>query len=343
MSAGLPYGWKLKESKSKPGVIYYITPEGKSQWTEPSEKQIQAAKRAEKKSSSGSSSNKRSRTDTSSSSSSSSSKRNKAVPKKVRASHILVKHEQSRNPKSWRQEDTIVRTEAEARERIVEIRKNLVQQVGESNGTAEEKTKRLANFATVAQTESDCSSYKRGGDLNFFTFEKMDSTFSQKTFALKYGEISQPFKSASGIHISIRTDEGGDEGGGGSSSSSSSSSGSSEEVQVLHLLKKHTESRRPEREGKKITRTKEDAINEIKELMFGLQEVEDTDELESTFRQFAESESDCSSRRNGGDLGLFGKGKMQPSFEKASFDLAIGKMSAIIETASGVHLILRIK
>jgi NIMA-interacting peptidyl-prolyl cis-trans isomerase 1 len=26
---GLPFGWKLRESKSRPGVVYYITPSGK--------------------------------------------------------------------------------------------------------------------------------------------------------------------------------------------------------------------------------------------------------------------------------------------------------------------------
>jgi peptidyl-prolyl cis-trans isomerase NIMA-interacting 1 len=329
MSSGLPFGWKLKESKSRPGVVYYITPNGSSQWTEPSEKQIQAAKAAHKKHQS----NKRSRNDSSSSSSTSSSNSSHKKAKiggKVRASHILVKHVGSRNPSSWRQEGKIVRTESQAYERINKIRNNLVTTVGESNGSANDIEKRKAEFQGVAKVESDCSSHKHGGDLNYFTYDKMDPAFSAVSFGLKFGEISQPFKSASGIHIVLRTDD----------------ITEPKEVQVLHILKKHTQSRRPMREGKPITRTKEEAISEINELLEGLKQIENesSDELESMFRQFATNESDCSSRRDGGDLKMFGRGKMQPSFEKASFSLKVGGLTnKYIETASGVHIILRIK
>jgi peptidyl-prolyl cis-trans isomerase NIMA-interacting 1 len=40
---------------------------------------------------------------------------------------------------------------------------------------------------------------------------------------------------------------------------------------------------------------------------------------ESTFKELAEQESDCSSAKKGGDLGYFGKGQMQPSFEAAAY------------------------
>jgi len=34
--------------------------------------------------------------------------------------------------------------------------------------------------------------------------------------------------------------------------------------------------------------------------------------------------------------------KMQPAFEKASFALKVGQLSEIVETSSGVHVILRL-
>lgn len=37
------------------------------------------------------------------------------------------------------------------------------------------------------------------------------------------------------------------------------------------------------------------------------------------FEDIASTYSDCSSAKRGGDLGYFGKGQMQPSFEKAAF------------------------
>ena len=57
--------------------------------------------------------------------------------------------------------------------------------------------------------------------------------------------------------------------------------------------------------------------------------------------ELAMSESDCSSARKKGDLGMFGKGQMQKEFEDAAFALKPGEISGIVETASGVHLIER--
>lgn len=123
-----------------------------------------------------------------------------------------------------------------------------------------------------------------------------------------------------------------------------SSGARGDEVRVLHLLKKHKGSRRPSSWRKKsITISKEEAIEELRELVSILQEVQDDPkELRATFEELAKTESDCSSSKRGGDLGFFGKKKMQPAFEKASFALKIGQMSDIVETSSGVHVILRL-
>jgi peptidyl-prolyl cis-trans isomerase NIMA-interacting 1 len=62
---------------------------------------------------------------------------------------------------------------------------------------------------------------------------------------------------------------------------------------------------------------------------------------QATLGELALSESDCSSARKRGDLGYFGKGDMQKEFEDAAFALKPGEISAIVETASGLHLIER--
>ena len=45
--------------------------------------------------------------------------------------------------------------------------------------------------------------------------------------------------------------------------------------------------------------------------------------------------------QRGGDLGEFGRGQMQKPFEDATFALAVGEMSGVVDTDSGVHVILR--
>lgn len=108
-------------------------------------------------------------------------------------------------------------------------------------------------------------------------------------------------------------------------------------VRVRHLLIKHRDSRKPSSwKDEKIERTKEDAIEKLKSYK---DEIERGD---STLEQLAYDNSDCSSHAKGGDLGFFGRGEMQPPFEKASFALQIGDMSNVVETDSGVHLIERI-
>ena len=76
--ASIPDGWIAKESRSTGKTYYYNTVTQESQWEMPTEP---ASSDSE--------------------------------PSKVRASHLLVKHNQSRRPASWRSE-TITRSKEEA-------------------------------------------------------------------------------------------------------------------------------------------------------------------------------------------------------------------------------------
>uniref|UniRef100_U5EUQ7 Peptidyl-prolyl cis-trans isomerase n=1 Tax=Corethrella appendiculata TaxID=1370023 RepID=U5EUQ7_9DIPT len=110
------------------------------------------------------------------------------------------------------------------------------------------------------------------------------------------------------------------------------------EVQCSHLLVKHAGSRRPSswREDK-ITRSKDEAIailNGYKKKIIS---------SECTLQELAQKYSDCSSAKRGGDLGLFRRGTMQKPFEDSAFNLKVGQLSDIVDTDSGVHLILRTK
>ena len=55
----------------------------------------------------------------------------------------------------------------------------------------------------------------------------------------------------------------------------------------------------------------------------------------------AKAESDdVNSGANGGDLGLFRRGQMMPSFEEAAFKLPVGQVSEPVRSDYGYHVIL---
>jgi len=57
------------------------------------------------------------------------------------------------------------------------------------------------------------------------------------------------------------------------------------------------------------------------------------------FAELAKSHSNCPMAPQGGDLGLFPRGEMDPAFENAAFELGIGQISGVVETQYGYHII----
>jgi len=151
--SGVPEGWEERTSRST-GQVYYLNIHTKqSQWEKPT---APAG----------------------------------AAPSQVRASHLLVKHCNSRRPSSWREEN-ITRTPEEA----LKILKGYIDKI----------ESRQATFEELASSYSDCSSAKKGGDLGLFGPGQMQKPFEDATFALEVGERSGPVHTDSGIHIILRT------------------------------------------------------------------------------------------------------------------------------------------
>ncbi|KAL9989542.1 hypothetical protein ACROYT_G004104 [Oculina patagonica] len=148
--SGLPSGWVEKVSKSTGKTYYFNSRTNESTWEKPTE----------------------------------------GASDQVRASHLLVKHTESRRPSSWKQEK-ITRSKDEALEIIKGYRKRIVS--GETT------------LQELASTESDCSSARKEGDLGFFGPGQMQKPFEEATFALEIGELSEPVFTDSGIHLILRT------------------------------------------------------------------------------------------------------------------------------------------
>ena len=115
---------------------------------------------------------------------------------KVRASHMLIKHETSRNPLSRHtNESTANYTQAEAAEEM----KGWTAELKRDERPMAEK------FAALAAHRSDCGSFQNGGDLGFFGPGEMQSQFEKATWNTPIGEVSEAFESDSGLHIVFRT------------------------------------------------------------------------------------------------------------------------------------------
>lgn len=63
----------------------------------------------------------------------------------------------------------------------------------------------------------------------------------------------------------------------------------------------------------------------------------------ASFASLARQKSLCPSRKNGGDLGTFGRGQMVKPFENAAFSLEKGQTSQPVKTEFGWHIIKRLE
>ena len=71
------------------------------------------------------------------------------------------------------------------------------------------------------------------------------------------------------------------------------------------------------------------------------QEIYDELKQGGNFQKLAQDNSECSSKRKGGNLGEFGKGEMVQEFWNACVNLKIGEISQPVKTKFGYHIIKR--
>jgi parvulin-like peptidyl-prolyl isomerase len=219
------------------------------------------------------------------------------------ASHILVAYKGAE-----RADASVSRTKEEAKALAEKIHKSV---------TADGQ-----DFAKTATEMSDCSSKARGGDLGTFPRGAMAPEFEDVAFVLGVGEISGVVESPFGFHV-IK----------GAKVVKPAKPVAPIQWGASHILIRWKGTMRC---PATVTRTKEEAKAEIDALIKRLNDGED-------FAKLAGESSDCPSKSKGGDLGVFGPGAMVPEFEKALKALEVGKMSGVVETAFGYHVIKRTK
>ena len=170
-----------------------------------------------------------------------------------------------------------------------------------------------ADFAALAKEHSDGPSGPEGGNLGTFPPHAMIPEFSAATIKLAIGDVSDPVETSFGYHI-IRRQE-------------------IQKASAKHILVQYQGSTRAD---ENITRTQEEALARIKECLKKSAEGQ-------KFEDLAKEYSDGPSGPEGGDLGEFGKGMMHPAFEKATFACEVGKVTDVVETPFGYHIIYRYK
>ncbi|KAF2862346.1 rotamase-domain-containing protein [Piedraia hortae CBS 480.64] len=172
MATGLPAGWEVRHSNSKNLPYYFNNQTKESQWEPPADTDSETLKHY------------MGQYHTAKSGPTSIAPTN--LEGKIRCAHLLVKHNGSRRPSSWRQAN-ITRSKDEAMNTIK---------------SHESKIKSGAtSLGDLAALESDCSSARKRGDLGFFGKGDMQKEFEDVAFTLSPGEISGVVETASGLHL----------------------------------------------------------------------------------------------------------------------------------------------
>ncbi|MEZ4805965.1 MAG: peptidylprolyl isomerase [Flavobacteriales bacterium] len=181
-----------------------------------------------------------------------------------------------------------------------------------------ERVMKGEDFAAVAMAKDgsdDPSAAKNGGDLGYFTALQMVYPFESAAFGTPVGSVSQPIRTRFGYHIIKVVDKRPARG----------------QIRVAHIMLRSTEQDPGEKQAMVA-----DRIAEIhRKLMSG--------ELEfpEAAVKFSEDES---SNTKGGELPMFGTGKMIEEFEDAAFALkSDSAISEPVRTRYGWHIIQRLE
>jgi len=119
-------------------------------------------------------------------------KRMKLTLEEVALFHILKKHKDSREPKTWKGVAATC-TKAKAKVQVASLRQRLMA-----------APSAVTVFVDLAREHSDSNTGQRGGDLGLVTKGSLDAELEDAAFALGPGQLSEVIETHEGIHLFLR-------------------------------------------------------------------------------------------------------------------------------------------
>lgn len=142
----------------------------------------------------------------------------------------------------------------------------------------------------------------------------------ERALRLEVGQVSEPIDTPIGFVVLRREPDASERASG------------PEQIGARHILISYRGARSA---GPDVTRTREEAEALARQIASAARdEANDWSALHAEY-------TDEPSSPPGGDLGLFGRGEMVPSFERAAFALEVGEISDPVESPFGFHIIQR--
>jgi len=193
----------------------------------------------------------------------------------------------------------------------VEAPKSVVRTEAEARVLAQRLHDRATpeNFAQLARENSDGPSAPRGGRLGTWLTGTMVDDFERAVASVEPGSVGPVVRTPFGYHVVLREPV--------------------QQVHVSHILVSYAGALQSGTE-----RSRDEALARAQDLRRALTAGE-------SFEELARKESDDTSRKAAGDLGLVARGQMVPAFEDAAFSLEDGELSEVIESPYGFHILLR--
>ena len=168
-----------------------------------------------------------------------------------------------------------------------------------------------ADFGALAKKFSDDkASSQLSGGLGRIERGSLPPPIEAVAFGMEVGQVSDPVESKHGFQIFLRQDE----------------------LAAAHIVVMYKGS---ELAGPEITRTREEARARALAVLAKIK-------AGAKLADLAPTDSDCPSKRMGGNLGVFAPGQKPPGLEKAVCALKVGEMSEVVETSLGFHIIQRL-